>query len=58
MCNNHKLNGNEACSQKGIAERKLEQAFIRAVNQVIGSKETLLDRLFANIYGNMDSIES
>ena len=58
MCNNHKLNGNEAYSQKGIAERKLEQAFVRAINQVIDSKETLLDRLFANIYGNMDSIES
>ena len=58
MCNNHKLNGNEACSQKGIAERKLEQAIVRAINQVIDSKETLLDRLFANIYENMDSIES
>lgn len=57
ICNNHKLNGNEACSQKAIAERKLEQAFVRAVNQVIGGKEAFLDRLFANIYESLDSIE-
>ena len=57
MCANKRLNGSEACPQKVIAEQKLERAFLRAINQVIGGREAFLDKLFANIYESLDSVE-
>ena len=57
ICVNHKMNGDEACPQKAISERKLEGAFLRSINQVIGGREPFFDKLFANIYESLDSIE-
>jgi len=49
ICVNHKINGEDACPQKAVMEWDLERAFIRAMNQVIGGKETFMERLFDNI---------
>ena len=35
----------------------MERAFVGAINQVIGGREEFLDKLFANIYESLDSIE-
>ena len=56
-CVNHKMNGDDACPQKAIAELKMERAFVGAINQVLGGREAFLDRVFANIYESLDSIE-
>lgn len=57
ICVNHKMNGESACSQKAVMERDLEKAFVRAMNQVIGGKETFMKKLFDNIYKGLDEIE-
>ena len=38
-------------------EWDLERAFVRAMNQVIGGKETFMERLFDNIYKGLDELE-
>ncbi|MBP2654284.1 MAG: putative recombinase [Firmicutes bacterium] len=57
ICANHRMNGEEACSQKAVIERKLEQAFVRAMNQVIGGREAFMNKLFDNIYESIESVE-
>lgn len=57
ICANHRMNGEEACPQKALIERKLEQAFVRAINQVIGGKDAFMERLFDNIYESLDAVE-
>ena len=34
------MNGDDACEQKAVKEKDLEKAFVRAMNYVIGSKQT------------------
>ena len=58
ICSNHRMNGVKACTQKAVVEYKLEQAFLRAVNQVIGDKSVFFDRLFDNIYEGIDVVEN
>lgn len=57
ICVNHKMNGDEACPQKSIIERDLEKAFIRAMNQVVGGKESFIKKLFDNIYKGLNEVE-
>lgn len=57
ICVNHKMNGEKACPQKAVMECDLERAFVRAMNQVIGGKETFMERLFDNIYKGLDELE-
>jgi len=42
ICINHQMNGNKACNMKTVKEKALEQAFIRVMNRLIGSKETFI----------------
>lgn len=35
LCINHQMNGNEACNARSVNEKKLEEAFVRAMNRVI-----------------------
>jgi len=39
ICINHQMGGNEACNMKTVKEKALEQAFLRVMNRLIGSKE-------------------
>ena len=57
ICVYHKMNGEKACQQKGVLERDLEKAFVRAMNQVIGGKESFIDRLIDNIHKGLDEVE-
>ena len=57
ICANHRMNGEQACSQKAQIERKLERAFVRAINQIIGGKDAFMERLFNNIYQSLDALE-
>lgn len=57
ICVNHKMNGDKACPQKAVMEWDLERAFVRAMNQVIGGKETFMEMLFDNIYKGLDEFE-
>lgn len=56
-CINHKANGEKACPQKSIVESNLEKAFIKALNQVIGGKESFINQLFENIYKGLDKVK-
>lgn len=38
ICINHQIGGNEACDMKTVKEKALEQAFIRVMNRLIGSR--------------------
>jgi len=38
-------------------ERDLGKAFVRVTNQVIGGKETFMQKLFDNIYKSLDEVE-
>ena len=58
ICANHRMNGVSACNQKAVDERKLEKAFLGAMNQVIRDKSVFMDRLFDNIYESIDVVES
>ena len=49
QCINNMQNGTEACPQKSVKERMLEQAFVRAMNKVIGGKDAFMEKLLANI---------
>lgn len=51
------MNGEKACPQKAIIESDLENAFVRAINQVIGGKESFLDKLLDNIYKGINKVE-
>jgi len=42
LCINHQMNGNEACNARSVNEKKLEEAFVRVMNKVIGSKEIII----------------
>lgn len=57
ICVNHKLNGEKACPQKAVLERDLEKAFVRAMNQVVGGKESFIDKLLNNIHIGLDEVE-
>ncbi|MDR3565606.1 MAG: recombinase family protein [Negativicutes bacterium] len=57
ICVNHKMNGEKACPQKAVMEWDLERAFVKAINQVIGGKETFMERLFENIYKGLAMVE-
>lgn len=49
ICINHQVNGNEACDVKSIQEQALKDAFVRAMNRVIGGKAVFLKQLKTNI---------
>ena len=49
QCINNMQNGKEACPQKVVKEKMVERAFVRAMNKVIGGKDTFLEKLLANI---------
>lgn len=49
QCINNMQNGVKACPQKCVKERMVEQAFVRAMNKVIGSKDEFIEKLLANI---------
>jgi site-specific DNA recombinase len=56
-CINRELNGVDSCGTKSVKEKALEQAFVRAMNQVIGGKETFINMLMQNIYKGLENIE-
>lgn len=51
------MNGNKACNMRSLNEKHLEQAFIRAMNKVIGGRESFLETLLQNIYRGLEKIE-
>lgn len=57
ICINHQMNGSKACSMRSLNEKHLEQAFVRAMNKVIGGKDTFLATLMQNIYRGIEKIE-
>jgi len=57
ICINHEMNSKEACDMKAVAEKEMEKSFIRAMNKVIGGKETFINRLMVNIYKGLESVE-
>jgi DNA invertase Pin-like site-specific DNA recombinase len=42
ICINHQMGGNEACNMKTVKEKALEQAFLRVMNRLIGSKDAFI----------------
>ena len=42
ICINHQWGGNEACDMKTIKEKAVEQAFIRVMNRLIGSRDAFI----------------
>ena len=38
LCINHQMNGNEACNARSVNEKKLEEAFVRVMNKVVGGR--------------------
>lgn len=57
LCINHEMNGTDSCNMKAVAEKELEQAFIRAMNKVIGDKDDFLDQLINNILKGLEKVE-
>lgn len=57
ICINHQMNGNKACNMRSLNEKHLEQAFIRAMNKVIGGREAFMETLLQNIYRGLEKIE-
>lgn len=57
-CINRELNGVNSCVTKSVKEKNLEQAFVRAMNQVIGGKTAFLDKLMTIIYKGLENLES
>lgn len=49
QCINNMQNGSKACPQKTVKERMVEQAYVRAMNKVIGGKDDFIEKLLANI---------
>ena len=45
MCKRHENNGAEYCKSRPIKEEALEKAFVRALNELIGDKERILEKL-------------
>jgi len=56
-CINREINGVDSCKQKPIREIDLEQAFIRAMNQIIGDKKAFMNLLMQNIYTGLENVE-
>ena len=54
LCINHQMNGSKACTMRSLNERHLEQAFVRAMNKVIGGKDTFIATLLQNIYRGLE----
>jgi len=52
-CINKEQNGLGSCDSKDVKERELELAFVRAVNKLLGNKDTFIDTLLDNIYRGM-----
>lgn len=50
------MNSDEACDMKAVAEKEMEKSFIRAMNKVIGGKETFINQLMVNIYKGLESV--
>lgn len=42
---------------RSLNEKHLEQAFVRAMNKVIGGKDAFMDTLMKNIYKGLETIE-
>ena len=40
-----------------VKEKDLEKAFVRAMNWVIGTKQTFLEKLMKDIYRGLEPIE-
>ena len=57
ICINHQQNADAACEQKAVKEKDLEKAFVRAMNWIIGSKQTFLEKLSQDIYRGLEPIE-
>jgi len=57
LCINHQMNGDKACNMRSLNERHLEQAFVRAMNKVIGGKDAFIATLMQNIYRGLETIE-
>ena len=57
LCINHQMNGNEACNARSVNEKYLEQAFVRALNKVIGGKDNFIATLMQNIYRGLETVE-
>ena len=57
ICINHQMNGDSVCEQKAVKEKDLEQAFLRAMNKVIGDKEGFIANLSQDIYRGLKPIE-
>ncbi len=57
QCINRQLNGVESCSTKPVKEKELEQAFLRAMNKVIGLKEAFMKTLIQNINKRINNVE-
>ena len=45
VCKRHENNGAEYCKSRPIKEETLEKAFVRALNELIGDKERILENL-------------
>ena len=45
VCKRHENNGAEYCKSRPIKEEALEKAFVRALNELIGDKERILEKL-------------
>lgn len=45
VCKRHENNGAEYCKSRPIKEEALEEAFVRALNELIGDKERILEKL-------------
>lgn len=56
-CINKEINGIDSCNAKDIRETDLEQAFVRAMNKVIGDKDDFLQNLMANIYRGLAMVQ-
>ncbi len=48
-CSNHKLNGNNACTQLAIKESEIHASFIRVVNMLIEDKDGMVQRITESI---------
>lgn len=57
LCINHQMNGSKACNMRSLNEKHLEQAFVSAMNKVIGGKDTFIATLMQNIYKGLETIE-
>lgn len=49
VCINHKEHGQNACSQKPIKEKSIEDAFVRAMKKLIDNQDELIETVRGNI---------